>query len=461
MNGTFGQSAGLNVVLPQQGGYAPATKEAIGAATGGNIEIPTYDVAQGMAETEPYNTKLAEFQKFLANARMRGVNPETPLIGNEESLTANQIYRKFISDINREGALLAEAKKTKGDLMRGGYETPAGMDNSAAALIQNAPNAMKKDAISPVASTFVRAIQNDTITADNVERYEAAREQAKAQVAGEAERLLAEGYNQGQVDQYISRSLAALDIPLNVKGDDQMTAAQRDASARGWAALRLQEQNAANNNNEGFEFGSTDEIAFNNPNLPEELNGGYSTVDGGSFYFDNDVDIIPTGKMFSPDGTPILDKDAYSWKSDRFVVVEVASPTEPLYKTQGIAGKPVNDKMRKKYPKLKTVKQGMFVAKGTDKKTNNQIIGYEPATSKDAINRGYSTAPRKKQAQESLERVLSGTTTKPTQTTQPATQETKTVSRATLRGLLGKAGYEGQTEQSLIDYYKENGYTIK
>ena len=213
MNGVFGQSAGLNVVLPQQGGYAPATKEAIGAATGGNIEIPTYDVAQGMAETEPYYGTVAKFREFLANARERGVDPSVPQIGNEESILANQIYRKYIDKVNREGSLLSEAKKTRESLMRGGYEAPAGMDNSAAALIQNAPNAMKKDAISPVASTFVRAIQNDTITADNVQRYEEARERAKAQVAGEAERLLAEGNNQGQVDQYISRSLAALDIP--------------------------------------------------------------------------------------------------------------------------------------------------------------------------------------------------------------------------------------------------------
>lgn len=46
-----------------------------------------------------------------------------------------------------------------------------------------------------------------------------------------------------------------------------------------------------------------------------------------------------------------------------------------------------------------------------------------------------------------------------TQNTQPKTSG-KTVTRSTIKSLVGKQGYEGYTEQELIDYYKSQGYNI-
>ncbi len=40
-------------------------------------------------------------------------------------------------------------------------------------------------------------------------------------------------------------------------------------------------------------------------------------------------------------------------------------------------------------------------------------------------------------------------------------KQSKTVSSATIKGLVGKKGYEGYTEKEIADYYKSNGYEIK
>lgn len=50
-----------------------------------------------------------------------------------------------------------------------------------------------------------------------------------------------------------------------------------------------------------------------------------------------------------------------------------------------------------------------------------------------------------------------GTTVQPKGT---AKQTTKTVPLTKIKGLVGKAGYEGYTEKELVDYYKSQGYTI-
>lgn len=41
------------------------------------------------------------------------------------------------------------------------------------------------------------------------------------------------------------------------------------------------------------------------------------------------------------------------------------------------------------------------------------------------------------------------------------TQKAKTIPQATIKGLVGKKGYEGYTEQELIDYYKSQGYEVQ
>lgn len=464
MNGIFGQSAGLNVVLPQQGGYAPATKEAIGAATGGNIQIPEYDVAQGMAETEPYFDNLDNFKNFIAGSIGKGVDPSKPLVGNKESLLANQIYRKYISDINRAGSLLAEAKKTKVDLMRGGYEIPAGMDNSATTLIQSAPNAMKKDAISPVAATFVRAIQNDTITADNVERYEAAREKAKVQVAGEAKRLLQENYSQGQVDQYISRSLAALDIPLNVKSDELSKKDMIDFNLR----QRKQQLDEAQ-----FEFqktqGNFNKVNFAPFTIPytstktttKTQDGVVSKSevegDGGNINVLKGFAVPPFDVGTNVDfiqlkgGAKVNPNSIKSITINRMGIVPIGESGKPL-STKVDASKAVGDR-----PYLfGTVKTNIGdVPIMIDAEANAGLLSNLGSAAKTEGERDMYV--------QAAQYLLQGGQNAQSMTTEPrtTTQETKTVSRATLKGLLGKAGYEGQTEQSLIDYYKANGYTIK
>jgi hypothetical protein len=54
---------------------------------------------------------------------------------------------------------------------------------------------------------------------------------------------------------------------------------------------------------------------------------------------------------------------------------------------------------------------------------------------------------------EEVETPAAGTTSAPT--------KGKTISNATLQGLLNKPGYEGQTIEDLVKYYQDNGYTVK
>ena len=457
----YGGIGGLNVSLPKVDRYSPATKEAVTAASGGAIKIPEYDVAEGFSQTEDYYNTVGQYKNFLAEAQKRGIDPTIPQIGSEEGQLAYQLHNEFINDINRKGRQLKQAKDTQNRLIQGGYRMPIGEQletgQDVGSFMEAAPTAMKRGMLLPQVQSYTKAISSDRIQPEQIQQYEQMRDKQAASV--EAMRpTLAKRYGEAQADEIIAENIAALNTPIPVRYPTEVELANLELRRQGLdiqrvlANMRIQE-----GNKKAEEYTELiNSIPIGGRIIDTDWVGSGQVVTQGGF------DFPPTNPFRGITTIRGVDKESdEAIKADKSKAVTNFNRIDivPITENGKIAGAEYKGKVT-----LKPVVFGDATIKkdrGGRSVTNSYPVLdiIEPSQ----LGKIFSGMTGKEQeVYKALVKEMltqAGGTTQAAPTTSKA--EAKTVSRATLRGLLNKAGYEGQTEQSLIDYYKENGYTIK